>query len=263
MIITIIIIIMIMIMYLTIVPTIQLQSAVVAGTLHCSSDEAIGLAGLQFRIERMTEQNNRSPDSLSANSPDSLLDGCGPCTMLQPISEDKEHLYLQLDVPASPPKLPDDVHDDDANAVYNAAISPTISDEPSTTRWQDFFLRTCRCFFGDRERKNVVIHDPFGIINNVHLYVPPDFRNPKNTIKLIKVSARRAFLVDCAGGGGVGLAKTLISFSFNTLIFSLVRSQCLSGSALAGCPTILRVIYMYYKRIKTLRFSFLQTKYCQ
>lgn len=130
----------------------------------------------------MSEQLVRTPDSLTANSPDSLLDVVGgPCSTLQPISEDKEH-HLQLEVPAvlTPPQ-PRDLF----SAV--AAASPTVSDDEPSTGMHicDVFLRSCLCF---GRRKTVPERDPFGIVHKVHLYVPPGHREPKITAKLIKVS---------------------------------------------------------------------------
>jgi hypothetical protein len=167
----------------------QLQSAVIAGTLQCSSDEAIGLAGLQFRIEKMSERRNQTPDSLTANSPDSLLDGGGPCTTLQPISEDKEH-HWPLDVPAV--VTPSPVLQPQFNMFSAATVtSPTVTDEPSVGKIRNFFLRSCQYLcFGRRRQKDVQpVRDPFGILHKVHMYVPPDYRKPKNTAKLIKVSS--------------------------------------------------------------------------
>lgn len=163
------------------------------GTLHCSSDEAIVLAGLQFRTEKLLEQNNRTPDSLAAVSPDSLLDGGGPCSVLQPISEDKEH-YLQLDVPGSmssgsPPRRPADDIDDAVFNVATSPTSPTVTDEPSTWNMRDFFLCMCPNLFGrpDHE-KTVPERDPFGIMHNMHLYMPPNYRDTENAVKMLKVS---------------------------------------------------------------------------
>lgn len=163
---------------------VQLQNAVVEGSLHCSGDEAIGLAGLQFRIEKISEQRHRTPDSLNAISPDSLMDGSGMCNMLQPISEDKEH-YLQLEVPASSPPIQPLQHHP-FNAV--TLTSPTVTDEPSTRKTSHFVPRSCGCFWFRRRCKSVPERDPFGIVHKVHMYVPPDYRNPKVTAKLIKVS---------------------------------------------------------------------------
>lgn len=168
---------------------IQLQSAVVEGSLHCSSDEAIGLAGLQFRIEKVSEQCARTPDSLA--SPDSLLDVGGPCSMLQPISEDKEH-HLQLEVPVqvSTPRQRQE-------NVFNVATvtSPTVTDEPSTAKnVGNCLLRSYRCLCSRRRRKNLPERDPFGIVHKVHMYVPPDYREPKITAKLIKVSDKYSFI---------------------------------------------------------------------
>lgn len=171
----------------------QLQSAVIAGTLQCSSDEAIGLAGLQFRIEQMSEHRNQTPDSLTANSPDSLLDGGGPCSTLQPISEDREHQW-PLDVPAV--VTPSPVLQPQFNMFSAATVtSPTVTDEPSVGKIRSFFMRSCQYLCFGRRRQNDVqpVRDPFGILHKVHMYVPPDYRKPKNTAKLIKVSSETIY----------------------------------------------------------------------
>jgi len=195
-----------------------LQSAVIDGSLHCSSDEAIGLAGIQFRIEKVSEQRDRTPDSLAANSPDSLLDiggggggGVGgPCGVLQPISEDKEH-HLQLEVPAvtgtttstTPSQRPDILFNADVVAAAAAATattvtSPTVTDDEqqsTSAKIDNVLFRPCSCFrrHSRRRRKTVPERDPFGIVHKVHLYVPPDYREPKITAKLIKVLYRRRY----------------------------------------------------------------------
>lgn len=178
--------------------------------LQCSSDEAIVLAGLQFRIEKMSERQSQTPDSLATESPDSLFDGgCGggPCTTLQPISEDKEHQWpvdvespldvgSPVDVGSPMDAVPSPMVEPQFY-MFSSTVptSPTETDEQSIGKIRHFFHRSRQflCFGRPPEEDQPVV-DPFGILHKVHTYVPPDYRKNQNVVKLIKVSVEFVLL---------------------------------------------------------------------
>lgn len=130
-----------------------------------------------MRIEKISEQRYYSAlDSLTTNSPDSLIDVCGPSNNLHPIIEGKEH-YMHLEVPV--------ILSPQQQNVFNTITvdSSTISDDISVKKLSKFFLGICL-----PQRKMETERNSLDIVQKLHMYIPLEHREPKNTAKLNKVS---------------------------------------------------------------------------